>query len=91
MKDGAGTSHDINYYQTEDDKFESIVNYYRLTQTDFNGDMRSSTLVSVDNRTIVKVISKVINIYGQEVDENYKGVIIIIYTDGTILRTVRNL
>ena len=89
--DGSGTSQEINYYETTDDKFQPVVNYYRLTQTDFDGEKKSSSLVSVDNRNVDKVISKVINLHGQEVDEHYKGVIIIVYTDGTILRTVRNL
>lgn len=88
--DGAGNSNELLEYRFEDKDFKSVINYYRLTQTDFNGDFKRSQIISVDNRVNAKEISKVINIHGQEVNDNYKGFVIIIYKDGSILRTVQN-
>lgn len=88
--DGAGNSNELIEYRFEDKDFIPTINYYRLTQTDFNGDFKRSQIISVDNRLNAKEISKVINIHGQEVNESYKGVVIIIYKDGSILRTIQD-
>lgn len=88
--EGAGNSSELIEYRFDDKDFESKINYYRLVQTDFNGNIKHSDIVSVDNRITNKEISKMINIHGQEVNESYKGVVIIIYKDGSILRTIQN-
>lgn len=87
--DGAGSSSDIIDYRYVDSNFKDIINYYRLVQTDFNGEIRHSELVSIDNRKVVKTVSKIMNIHGQEVDEHFSGVVIIVYSDGSVLRTVQ--
>ena len=89
--DGAGNSDVINYYQFEDQNFRPEINYYRLKQTDYNGQFSFSEIISIDNRSAIKHISKIINLHGQEVDTHYKGVVIIVYTDGSILKTIQNL
>ena len=68
-----------------------VINYYRLKQTDYNGQFSFSEIISIDNRSAIKHISKIINLHGQEVDTHYKGVVIIVYTDGSILKTIQNL
>jgi hypothetical protein len=42
----------------------------------------------IDNRS-TKIVVKCINSLGQEVDENEKGILFLIYNDGTIEKVVR--
>ncbi len=88
---GSGSSSSINEYSLNDLDVPSEINYYRLKQTDFNGDSKYSDFISIDNRVTSKTISKIINLHGQEVDSHYKGVVIIVYSDNSVLRTVQNL
>ena len=82
--DGSGNSNTIKEYETKDYKFkENSINYYRLRQTDYNGDYKYSNIISVNNLVIKKII-KVISLDGREVGDNYKGLVIEIYDDGTI-------
>jgi hypothetical protein len=58
------------------------VNYYRLYQYDFDGSETLLNTIYINNFNN-KTIDKVINILGQTVDINTKGLIILIYTDGS--------
>jgi hypothetical protein len=89
--DGAGSSSAVLSYSFEDHDFVSEINYYRLKQTDYDGQNRYSDMVSVDNRVVHKKIARIVNLYGQEVDEQYKGAVIIVYHDNTILKTIQNI
>lgn len=90
--DGAGKSDQIENYSFIDKDFNNDINYYRLKQTDFDGKYTYSTLIAIDNREgkATKEIVKIFNILGQEVDQEYRGAVIIVYSDNTILRTYRN-
>jgi hypothetical protein len=56
-----------------------------LKQTDYDGKSVSTPLISVDNRTNkTKIVLKVINLYGTEVDIKTRGILILIYDDGSI-------
>jgi hypothetical protein len=46
---GAGTSNQANYYSTMDYQPLPGVSYYRLKQTDYNGEFEYSKIVSVNN------------------------------------------
>lgn len=83
---GAGTSILEATYDYYDFGFNrGIINYYRLLQTDFNGIPRVlSEIVGIDNRISGKNILKYVNILGQEVPEDQKGLVIVLYEDGTI-------
>ena len=63
-----------------------MVNYYKLSQTDFNGDIVTYDIIKVDNTSDSKEIVKIVNYLGQEVNENYKGLRIITYIDGTVIK-----
>lgn len=88
---GAGTSMQENYYSFNDVDFRNEINYYRLKQTDYDGTTVYTKTISIDNRIGSKVISKIINIYGQEVNADYRGAVIIIYSDNSILRAVQGM
>jgi hypothetical protein len=83
--DGAGNSYSNINYEYEDYDISEGITYYRLKQTDFDGKYQHSPIISVDNRSNrVKMIVKVINLYGSEVDIKTSGVLILIYDDGSI-------
>ena len=86
---GAGNSSESNEYEFIHSDYRNEINYYRLLQTDFNGMNNNSELISIDNREKVKEILMTTNLIGQEVNENYKGLVVVVYTDGTILRKIQ--
>ncbi|MEZ4889882.1 MAG: hypothetical protein R2779_04730 [Crocinitomicaceae bacterium] len=65
---------------------EGTINYYRLKQTDKDGFYKYYDPIAIDNTRSSKQILKVMNILGQEVDENYPGLKVILYSDGTTLK-----
>lgn len=46
---GAGNSSSLNSYQFIDDELNNITNYYRLKQTDFNGQFSYSKTIAIKN------------------------------------------
>jgi hypothetical protein len=87
--DAAGNSNQMKTYQFEDSDFSPGINYYRLKQTDFDGKFTYSELISIDNGIVSKTISRKINLQGKEVDVDYKGVVIIVYSDNSVLKTIQ--
>lgn len=88
---GAGNSNQQINYSYNDFDFKRTINYYRLKQTDFNGDYKYSDMVAVDNNVDDDIsIIKTINLLGVEVDENYRGLVIEIYSNGTCRKIIRN-
>jgi hypothetical protein len=84
---GAGNSLEIQKYKFKDVNPERTINYYRLRQVDFDGNSEMFSITSVDNSCgkNLKVI-KVTNMLGQEVNEDYEGVRIIQYNDGSVVK-----
>src|SRR5690554_2904791 len=82
---GAGNSTKINTYFYDHRDFPLAINYYRLTQVDFDGKRETFEIVSIDNSSDRKLI-KTVNMIGQEVNENYKGVVIDYYDDNTVVK-----
>ncbi len=88
--DGTGNSFSTNNYVYQDLQVQKTINYYKLWITDFDGHKKEIGIVAIDNREKVKIISKKYNLLGQEIDDTYVGMIIILYTDGTTLKTFSN-
>ena len=83
---GAGNSSIQRSYTSVDFNVESIINYYRLKQTDYDGRFKYSDIISIDNRNnrASKDVVRITNTLGQEVDlQSYRGLVIIYYTDGS--------
>ena len=78
----AGTSFNVMTYKYTDVPRNEIL-YYRLKQTDFDGKFSYSEIISVDCREHPREIISKSNLFGQEVNELYRGVIVIKYSDGT--------
>ncbi|MGZ4060627.1 MAG: hypothetical protein ACXVPU_16450 [Bacteroidia bacterium] len=72
-----------NYKIYDSSPLEGI-SYYRLKQTDLNGNFTYSKTVSVgaENKEQQRNVVRRINLYGQELNENASGLIILIYNTG---------
>ncbi len=89
--DGAGNSSEINAYEMVHENYRNAINYYRLKQTDFDGSSKYSELISIDNRSGLneKEIVSITNLLGQEINENYKGLVIVTFTDGSSVKRIQ--
>lgn len=86
---GAGNSQTMNEYTVIDPVSESAINYYRLKQTDYDGKFIYSDLISIDTRIRAKIVSRMVSLMGTEVNESYRGMVIVEYTDGSIEKIIR--
>lgn len=82
-KTAAGNSNQVIEYSFLDNNFKETINYYRITQVDFNGEYKIYGPISIDNRTTKKVVIKYVNLLGQVVDKDYQGFLFEVYSDGT--------
>lgn len=92
-RQGAGNSIYHTSYLLVDDNVEPVINYYRLKQTDFDGNSKYSNLISIDNRLENqkdKTLMRITNTWGQEVKSDFRGIVIYIYSDGSIERVFQN-
>ena len=85
---GSGTTVYMNEYEIIDRKFSNSINYYKLYQVDYNGETTVYGPIAINNITSTEIL-KTINMMGQEVNENYKGVVIHIYSDGNIEKKLK--
>ncbi len=89
---GAGISNSVLNYSLLDTNPEKKINYYRLRQTDFDGKYSYSDLISIDNTLAIfsnKEIVNKVNILGQEINENYRGLVITTFSDGSSIKTIQ--
>jgi len=85
----AGNSTQKLNYSLEDVDVSQVINYYRLHQYDIDGVDDVFGPIAINNRDRINIIAKRLNLAGQEVNENATGIIIEIYEDGTITRTIK--
>jgi hypothetical protein len=85
---GAGNSNSQLNYEYDDFEIMDNICYYRLKQTDYDGKFKYHNLISVDNRFKIRIVVRVINLYGSEVDIDTKGLLILIYDDGSIKKII---
>ena len=83
--DGAGDSQSkLDYSMNHYTYTRNTINYYRIKQVDYNGQIRSyPDIIAIDNRQKSEKLLKVVNLFGQEVSESEKGVVIYVYDDGS--------
>ena len=63
--------------------------YYRLQQYDFDGEYKTYGPIVITNYQTDKKIVKYVNLLGQEVGIDSKGIIIEVYDDGTMRKIIR--
>lgn len=86
----AGQSNEKVLYRINDNAYRNAVNYYRLIEFDLNGDaIKYNKIVALDNRSdIDNPIVGRFNLTGQAITEDWKGVQILLYKDGTTEKVV---
>lgn len=85
--DGAGNSLSIKRYSMVDNN-PSDLTYYKLIQTDFNGEYKTSEIIVVtkmSNDKDLKVIG-IYNMMGQEVTEEYDGIKVYHFSNGSVIK-----
>jgi hypothetical protein len=83
---GSGNSNTLIDYSFSDYDFENTINYYRLSQVDYNGASETFDIIDVNNNIKSKKILKIINTNGQEVTIDTKGLLIITHEDGSSIK-----
>lgn len=88
VMNGAGTSiHKIDY-SAVDSRPLSGLSYYRLKQTDYDGQFSYSTISSVFMNSENKSLLYVVNTLGQKVDMNTKGLVIMVFSNGETVKVI---
>jgi len=85
---GGGTTTIKTTYSLVDIKPYDGLSYYRLKQTDMNGNTKMFNIIAVTrNNSNIKVI-KITNVLGQEVSEESEGIKIYYFNDGSVMKRV---
>jgi hypothetical protein len=88
-KSAAGWSNiELKYTYSHYTELTGVV-YYRLFQYDFDGNYDLYGPIAVNKQINSKTIVKYINTLGQEVTSYTKGIVFIVYDDGTMIKTIR--
>lgn len=83
----AGNSNMVLYYSIKDESPLPIVNYYRLTQYDFDGYFKEYQPIAIDNRKREKRIIRYVSLNGQEINpSSTKGLVLGICEDGSTVK-----
>jgi hypothetical protein len=87
-KTAAGNSNEKLNYSHSDNIDQHAIHYYRLVQYDIDGQFKTYGPIALDNRAKEKKIIKYVNLMGQEVEKNTKGIVIEVYEDGTTSKMI---
>lgn len=82
---GKGSSTSANSYSAEHRNYPHAINYYRLSQTDYDGKSKIFPVVSIDNLADNRLVKR-INTLGQEVESDYQGMVIELYKEGNTVK-----
>ncbi|MCC5924556.1 MAG: hypothetical protein JJT77_12285 [Crocinitomicaceae bacterium] len=82
---GAGNSNKTLEYTWLHKNFVNGINYYQLSQTDFDGTTVVFPPIAIENSFNKQLLYRV-NMMGQKVNSKYKGVVVEYYNDGSSLK-----
>lgn len=85
---GAGNSNSELSYSTRDSNPRPGVQYYKLRQTDYDGQWEEFDVVSVIIRAERKEVIRVYNQLGQDVDLDTKGLVFKVWDNGEVTKTI---
>lgn len=83
---GLGNSNAQMSYSLTDDNALRGVSYYRLSQTDYDGEIKIFQPIAITIKEERKEIVKRTNLMGQTVNSSYQGIIIEIWDNGDIVK-----
>ena len=86
--DGAGNSNTLINYTSKDENPRPGYQYYKLRQTDFDGQWEEFNVVSVGLKVPRLEVVKVYNQMGQEVSIETKGMLFLQWDNGEITKIV---
>ena len=86
---GAGNNNTQMDYKIIDPNPLIGISYYRLKQTDYDGQSEAFHPISIVIKEERKEIVKKLNTLGQEVNDSYLGIVIQIWDNGDITKTMR--
>ena len=86
---GAGNTNQEMTYITYDENPIIGHNYYRLTQTDYDGQFETFRPIAVTIKPERKEVISRINLLGQPVDESYSGISILTWDNGDIQKIIK--
>lgn len=81
---GNGTTNEKITYHAVHTEVPRLINYYRLLQVDFDGEVSMYGPISVDNRLVKRKLIGGVNLLGQEVSAETHGIVVLIFDDGTV-------
>ena len=86
---GSGNSSSLKSYSTYDPSPEKTVNYYRLRQTDFDGQEKKYSIITIDNSGKPgERLLKFTDLLGRDIGPDSEGVIFIHYPDGSVIKKI---
>lgn len=84
VKSHGNSTSPINY-NYDDIDFRNGINYYKLRQVDFDGKFEEYKMIAINNtKSSIKIV-RITDILGRDIDENYQGVKIYFFEDGSKL------
>ena len=86
---GSGNSTSKTTYKTYDYLAPDDITYYRLKHTTLNGEEVFSGIISVNNKKSTNEIARKIDLMGNELVDNEKGVVLIIYENDELTKTIQ--
>jgi len=84
--EGAGSTNTQMSYTWLDTDPSMNISYYRLKQTDYDGQSETFSPVTILISSTEKIVDKVFILMGQEVENTYEGIVIELYQDGTSVK-----
>ena len=85
---GAGNSNTEISYSSQDSNPQPGVQYYKLRQTDYDGQWEEFDIVSVIIKTERKEVVKTYNQLGQDVNPDTRGLIYQVWDNGEITKII---
>ena len=86
--EGAGTTNSVIKYNTKDENPRRGWNYYKLKQTDYDGQWEEFEIVSVGFDPPRLEIVRSYDQMGREVKSNQRGFVIQVWDNGDITKTI---
>jgi hypothetical protein len=90
IKAAGNSQQELSYSYIHKTYDRSVTNYYRLSQTDFNGVRTYFNDVAITNTPNQKEVVKIVNTIGQKVNSfSPNGMYFEIYDDGSIMKVMK--